>query len=145
VEHSELIGTVFDLGLLQENMTVTGIPADLYYSRDPHAVPVETEMRWRMWNSWRPRSSIGYSTSVDGKIWDQNITIALQKDNLKKWDGIANRPFVLKVAIGKYKMWYTGQQGDAIGGSLGYAESYDGITFKDVESKAFELGNILFV
>jgi hypothetical protein len=137
VEHSESIGTVFDLGLLQENMTITGVPADLYYSRDPQAVPVKTEMRWRMWNSWRPKYSIGYSTSADGKIWDQNITIALPKDSSSKWNGIANRPFVLKVATGKYKMWYTGQQGGAIGGALGYAESFDGITFKDVQSKNF--------
>jgi len=135
VEHSESTGTVFDLGLLQENMTVIGIPADLYYSRDPNADPVETGMRWRMWNSWRPKYSIGYSTSRDGKIWDQNITIALQKDDSSKWDGIANRPFVLKVATGKYKMWYTGQHGGAVGGALGYAESEDGITFKDVQSE----------
>jgi hypothetical protein len=135
VEHTEAIGTVFDLGLFQENMTVSGIPADLYYARNPNAEPVKTEMRWRMWNSWRPKYSIGYSTSLDGKIWDQNITIALQKDSSSNWNGIANRPFVLKVATGKYKMWYTGQKGGAIDGALGYAESTDGITFQDVQSK----------
>ena len=134
VAHSASIGTVFDLGLIQENMTITGMPADLYY-RDPNAVPVKTEMRWRMWNSWRPKNSIGYSTSADGKVWDQNIVLALQKEGSSAWNGMANRPFVLKVATGDYKMWYTGQQGGAIGGALGYAESTDGVHFEDMESK----------
>ena len=126
VEHSDTTGTVFDLGLWQENMTTTGIPTDIYY-RD-HDDHVETALTWRMWNSWRPRLSIGYSTSVDGRNWAQNLQIALGPSS-EAWEAEVNRPFVKKIATGKYAMWYTGQDQEHIGAKIGYAESADGITF----------------
>jgi hypothetical protein len=129
-EHSEKTGTVFDLGLWLENMTVTGVPADLYY-RD-HVDHVETAMTWRMWNSWRPHQAIGYSTSVDGRIWNQDIKIALPGHG-QPWEYEVNRPYVKKIATGKYGMWYTGQAAGPAGGKIGYAESTDGITFERVQ------------
>jgi hypothetical protein len=132
VEHSEKTGTVFDLGLWQENMTTTGIPADIYFhNHDDH---VETAMTWRMWNSWRPSRSIGYSTSVDGRNWDQNLQIALGPSTESAWEADINRPFVKKIATGMYAMWYTGQDLGQSGAKIGYAESTDGITFKRVQS-----------
>jgi hypothetical protein len=130
-EHSDKTGTVFDLGLWQENMTITGIPADIYY-RD-HDDHIETNLTWRMWNSWRPSRSIGYSTSVDGKDWVQDIQIALGPSTELSWEEKVNRPFVKKIARGKYAMWYTGQDKGNVGAKIGYAESADGIEFKRMQ------------
>ena len=131
VEHSDKTGTVFDLGLWQENMTIHGIPTDIYY-RD-HDDHVETAMIWRMWNSWRPTRSIAYSTSVDGRNWVQDLQIALGPGPDSGWDAMVNRPFVKKIATGGYVMWYTGQDQGTLGAKLGYAESVDGIKFKRVQ------------
>lgn len=136
-EHSEKTGTVFDLGLWQENMTITGIPADIYY-RD-HDEPETTVMTWRMWNSWRPQQSIGYSISVDGRNWVQDIQVSLPGLSSSGWEQEVNRPFVKKVATGKYSMWYTGQDQAHVGGKIGYAESDDGISFKRVQGQPFLL------
>jgi hypothetical protein len=126
--HSQKTGTVFDLVLWQENMTSTGIPADLYF-RDPAAKPVSTALTWRMWNSWRPSQGIAYSTSVDGKTWNQDLQMSLEKFD-SGWEQDVNRPFVKKLGTGKYIMWYTGQKPqDGVGGYIGYAESTDGIRF----------------
>ncbi len=91
-------GTCFDLTLLKE--------ANLY----------------RMWFSWRPKLSIGYSESFDGVNWSPPV-IALSPDIKLGWQDEINRPVVLK-KDGFYQMWYTGQAG---GNSLiGYAISSDG-------------------
>lgn len=131
VEHSDKIGTVFDLGLWRENMTITGIPTDIYYhDHDDH---VKTAMIWRMWNSHRSSRSIAYSTSVDGRNWVQDLQTALGPGPDSAWDAVVNRPFVKKIATGKYGMWYTGQDQGTLGAKIGYAESADGITFKPVQ------------
>ena len=135
--HWDQLGTVFDLGLLQENLTIAGQPADLYFLQ-AGAEHVETKLVWRMWNSWRPRGSIGYSTSTDGKAWNQTLEVSLHAN--AGWEHEINRPFVKKIATGKYGMWYTGQGaafGNLVGGAIGYAESPDGITFTRTNSKGF--------
>ena len=133
--HSVKTGTVFDLVLWQENMTSTGVPADLYY-HDPNAQYVETALKWRMWNSWRPTNAIGYSVSVDGKNWDQDLKISLGRNDSSGWEDAINRPALKKIATGKYAMWYTGQQpSSGIGGWIGYAESMDGIVFERVRGE----------
>jgi hypothetical protein len=107
------------------------MPTDLY--RRNHKDHIETVMAWRMWNSWRPHHSIGYSTSVDGRNWSQNIQISLGPSE-SQWEAEVNRPFVKKIATGKYAMWYTGQDSRyGVGGKIGYAESTDGITFERVQ------------
>lgn len=130
--HSGETGTVFDLGLWQENLTSTGMPADLYFLQHD-AEPLNTTVTWRMWSSWRPSHGVAYSTSVDGKTWDQNLQISLGRADTT-WEDHINRPFVKKVATGKYAMWYTGQKAEAgVGGRIGYAESTDGITFDRIK------------
>lgn len=131
--HSDQTGTVFDLGLYQENMTSTGVPADLYYS-DPNAVHVETSLMWRMWSSWRPSHGIAYSVSEDGKTWDQGLQMSLERKDTD-WEDRVNRPFVKKMATGKYMMWYTGQPDTDVAGKIGYAESADGIVFERVQGR----------
>lgn len=135
-DHSEDTGTVFDLVLIRENMTSTGVPADIYYRQKDYE-PVETVMTWRMWNSWRPSKGIAYSTSVDGRKWEQTLQMSLNNNNSGWGEADVNRPFVKKMGTGKYGMWYTGQdipQG-IVGGSIGYAESTDGITFERIRGK----------
>jgi beta-1,2-mannobiose phosphorylase / 1,2-beta-oligomannan phosphorylase len=63
---------------------------------------------WKMYGSWRPNSSIAYSTSQDGFTWDQNLKGALPAwpDAGHTWEQIVNRPFILKRAKGEYLMWY---------------------------------------
>jgi hypothetical protein len=131
-QHWEGTWTIFDLVLLQENMTVTGQPADLYYLQEG-AKPVETAMTWRMWNSWRGKGAIGYSTSIDGYKWNQTVAISLYGTG-DTWESGINRPYVHKVATGKYAMWYTGQ--GSHGGTIGYAESTDGIEFTRLNGKS---------
>jgi hypothetical protein len=115
-------------------MTSSNIPADLYF-RDPVAKPVDTALTWRMWSSWRPSQAIAYSTSLDGKTWDQNLQISLGRNDTG-WEDHVNRPFVKKIATGKYAMWYTGQHTEVgVGGRIGYAESADGIRFDRTQGK----------
>jgi hypothetical protein len=70
---------------------------------------------------------------VDGRNWSQNIQISLGPSE-SQWEAEVNRPFVKKIATGKYAMWYTGQDSRyGVGGKIGYAESTDGITFERVQ------------
>jgi len=81
-EHSAEMGTMFDLSVLCDE----GI--------------------WKIYGSWRPTSSIAYSTSIDGFLWDQNLQVSLAASDDHPWEQIINRPFVLKRAKGEYLMWY---------------------------------------
>lgn len=76
------MGTVFDLSVLYDNG------------------------EYKMYASWRPNGTISYSTSSDGMTWDQELRFSLGGETEHEWEGIVNRPFVLKRATGEYFMWY---------------------------------------
>lgn len=86
---------------------------------------------YKMWFSWRPKKSIGYTESKDGIHWSEPQIVFTPAGN---WEGIVNRISVL-VKDGKYHMWYTGQiiKGQ-IGSKIGYATSPDGIHWTRVQS-----------
>ena len=68
-------------------MTVTGIPADLYYSRDD-AVPCQDRDAMENVELMAPQIQHWlFNINRRERIWDQNITIALLKDGSSKWNG----------------------------------------------------------
>lgn len=79
--------------------------------------------RFRMWFSWRPKASIGYTESEDGIHWI-SPQVVLGPNAASGWEDDINRPCVLR-RPGGYLMWYTGQ---ARGQSwIGCAASKDGL------------------
>lgn len=98
----EALGTCFDVALLEE------------------------EGRFRMWFSWRPRHSIGYTESSDGVHWSEPQPV-LGPDPRFDWEkDDLNRPAIIKKE-GVYHLWFTAQ---ASGRSvISYATSPDGIHF----------------
>ncbi|MDR2041805.1 MAG: hypothetical protein LBP98_05745 [Tannerella sp.] len=95
------LGTVFDVSLLKDG----GV--------------------YKMYNSWRPKSSLALSVSEDGKQWTQP-QIVLAPNDETAWERNINRPGVVK-KDGVYHLWYTGQANDS--SRIGYATSADGIHF----------------
>jgi len=77
------VGTCFDVALLHE-----------------HGV-------YRLWFSWRPRTSIAVVESSDGVHWNEPL-IALAPETRTGWENDVNRPVVVKRTDG-YHLWYTGQ------------------------------------
>lgn len=104
-------GTCFDIGVLYD-----GKQYDMYLS-------------------WRPKASIGLSSSLDGFTWsDPKIVLGPQKTD-EGWEDDLNRPVVV-LKDGVYHMWYTGQfkPGQADGTShIFYATSTDGEHFTRVQ------------
>lgn len=82
--------------------------------------------RYLMYNSWRPKESIGLSFSADGFNWSLP-TIVLPPDKTTGWEDNINRISVVK-KDGVYYMWYTGQARDS--SWIGFATSGDGTYFK---------------
>jgi predicted GH43/DUF377 family glycosyl hydrolase len=95
------LGTIFDVTLLKEN----GV--------------------YKMYSSWRPKSSLALSVSVDGKQWSRPHII-LSPNSETDWEKDINRPSIVK-KDGVYHLWYTGQARDS--SRIGYATSTDGINF----------------
>jgi predicted GH43/DUF377 family glycosyl hydrolase len=101
------LGTCFDVSVLKEG--------DAY----------------RMWFSWRPKTSIAQVESKDGIEWSKPV-IVLGPNDQTDWENDINRPVVLKDG-GLYRMWYTGQ---ARGKSwIGYATSKDGRSWRRESDK----------
>ncbi|MBQ3350968.1 MAG: hypothetical protein IJG38_11255 [Thermoguttaceae bacterium] len=102
------LGTCFDICVLQEGAT------------------------FKMWFSWRPKKSIGYTESKDGIHWSEPKIVLTPAGG---WEGIVNRIGVV-FKDGKYHMWYTGQilKGN-IGSKIGYATSPDGVNWTRVQSE----------
>jgi predicted GH43/DUF377 family glycosyl hydrolase len=101
------LGTCFDVSVLKEGDT------------------------YRMWFSWRPRTSIALVESKDGVQWSKPV-IVLGPNARTDWESDINRPVVLKQG-GHYQMWYTGQ---ARGHSwIGFATSEDGRTWQRRSAK----------
>jgi predicted GH43/DUF377 family glycosyl hydrolase len=95
------LGTVFDVSVLKE------------------------EDGFRMWFSWRPKSSVAIVESNDGIHWSEPI-IALGPNKATGWEDRINRPIVVKRPDG-YHMWYTGQ--NHRNSYIGHAISSDGKTW----------------
>lgn len=94
------------------------------------------EQLFRMWFSWRPKKSIGYTESVDGIQWSEpQVVLVPQAGSEWEADEI-NRPSVI-FRDDKYRMWYSGQMkpyqedGRSV---IGYAESVDGILWEKYDS-----------
>jgi predicted GH43/DUF377 family glycosyl hydrolase len=79
---------------------------------------------YRAWFSWRPKRSIAYVESADGIHWSAPIVVLGPTDS--GWEGMVNRPSVVKTATG-FAMWYSGQNGTST--AIGYATSPDGINW----------------
>ena len=102
-------GTCFDVSLLLEE--------------------TEEGPLFKMWFSWRPRRSIGYTHSRDGIHWEEPVVV-LEPLPGSEWEADEiNRPTVI-FKDGKYLMWYSGQMrpyrenGRSV---IGLAESEDGL------------------
>lgn len=79
--------------------------------------------RYRMYFSWRPKSSIAYIEGDDGIHWNGCPHIVLEPDPRSGWEDDVNRSSVVRFPDRTY-MWYTGQ---ARGFSrIGCAVSTDG-------------------
>jgi predicted GH43/DUF377 family glycosyl hydrolase len=81
---------------------------------------------YRMWLSWRPKSSIALVESKDGFHWSKPV-IVLGPNKASGWEDDINRPVVIK-QDDVYRMWYTGQTNGR--SAIGYATSSDGVTWK---------------
>lgn len=92
------LGTVFDISVLKEDNI------------------------FRMWFSWRPKSSIALVESKDGIHWSEPV-IVFGPNEATGWEEAVNRPIVLKRPDG-YHMWYTGQTDKH--SYIGHAISPDG-------------------
>lgn len=82
---------------------------------------------YRMYCSWKDKSSIALSESRDGFKWSDPV-VCFAADTASGWENDVNRPVVIE-KDGLYHMWYTGQIGAAKteGKSwIGYAVSRDG-------------------
>lgn len=101
------LGTVFDISVLKE------------------------ENEFRMWFSWRPKSSIALVESKDGIHWSEPV-IVLGPNEATGWEKRVNRPIVLKRPDG-YHMWYTGQIDKH--SYIGHAISPDGKTWARTSDK----------
>lgn len=84
---------------------------------------------FKMWFSWRPKKSIGYTVSPDGIHWECPRAV-LSPEPGSDWEADEiNRPAVIRHKD-KYYMWYSGQmkpyreEGRSV---IGLAESLDGI------------------
>ncbi|AZN41711.1 glycoside hydrolase family protein [Paenibacillus albus] len=86
---------------------------------------IREEGVYRMWFSWRPKSSIALVESVDGVHWSEPV-IVLEPNKATGWEDDLNRPSVVKREDG-YHMWYTGQMWRPDRSCIGYATSEDGI------------------
>jgi predicted GH43/DUF377 family glycosyl hydrolase len=84
---------------------------------------------YRMWVSWRPKSSIAIVESKDGFHWSEPPQIVLGPRRETGWEDDINRPAVIKRDDG-YHMWYVGQARDH--SKIGYATSPDGIVWKRI-------------
>lgn len=63
---------------------------------------------YKMWFSWRPKRSIGYTTSRDGINWSVPLCV-LEPLPGSEWEADEiNRPVVIYYD-GQYMMWYSGQ------------------------------------
>ncbi|MDR3233782.1 MAG: hypothetical protein LBT46_09005 [Planctomycetaceae bacterium] len=89
---------------------------------------------YKMWFSWRPKKSIGYTESKDGINWSQPVIVLSPANN--DWEKNLNRPGVVK-KDGIYHLWYTAQRPGGKEGSstIGYATSSDGIKFERKSDK----------
>ena len=96
-------GTCFDVSVLKEGGT------------------------YRMWVSWRPKSSIALVESTDGIHWSQPPQIVLGPRTETGWEDDINRPVVIK-RQDRYFMWYTGQSRGS--SRIGFATSPDGVVWK---------------
>ncbi|MDR1814935.1 MAG: hypothetical protein LBR18_08850 [Tannerella sp.] len=101
------LGTVFDISVLKDG--------DVY----------------KMYNSWRPKRSIGLSVSKDGFKWTAP-EIVLYPTESTGWESNLNR-IAIVLKDGVYHLWYTGQQRDS--SWIGYATSADGVNFKRMSDK----------
>jgi beta-1,2-mannobiose phosphorylase / 1,2-beta-oligomannan phosphorylase len=101
------LGTVFDISVLKED--------DIF----------------RMWFSWRPKSSVALVESNDGIHWGEPI-IVLGPNEATGWEDKVNRPIVVKRPDG-YHMWYTGQANKR--SYIGHAISPDGKTWTRTSDK----------
>ena len=86
---------------------------------------------YRMWFSWRPKSSIALAESKDGFHWSTPV-IVLPPDSAGGWQDAVNRPVVIKQRC-VYHMWYTGQANGH--SAIGYATSSDGVVWKRMSDK----------
>ena len=105
---------------------------------------------WRMWycgcTEWllhdgvtEPRYQIKYAESTDGVSWVRNDVTCIPYEAS---DEVSTRPCVIRSADGTYRMWYCYRK---IGGyrtdrsasyRIGYAESFDGITWERQDRRA---------
>lgn len=90
----------------------------------------ESDTSYKMWLSVRGSDSawrVGYSTSVDGKIWSAPVVV-VDKNTIASNSTMVYSPFVIKESDTSYKMWFTG--GDSITNyRILYATSTDGINW----------------
>ena len=85
--------------------------------------------KYRMDVSWRPEKAVAAAFSSDGLHWTApKITLPADPDST--WETKINRNCVLHTPDGKYRMWYTGQDGKS--SAIAYAESDDGLEFHRV-------------
>ena len=81
---------------------------------------------YRMWFSWRPKSSLALVESKDGCHWNAPV-IVLPPNQATGWENDINRPTVIKQGR-IYRLWYTGQANGR--SAIGYATSDDGVVWK---------------
>jgi predicted GH43/DUF377 family glycosyl hydrolase len=101
------LGTVFDVAVLHE------------------------DGKYRMWGSWRPKSSVALFESKDGVHWS-DPEVVFPPNPATGWEDDINRPSVVHRGDG-YHLWYTGQSHGH--SSIGYATSPDGKLWKRMSDK----------
>jgi predicted GH43/DUF377 family glycosyl hydrolase len=78
---------------------------------------------YKMYFSWRPKSSLAVTTSPDGIKWE-DPKIILAPNPVSGWEDNLNR-FTIVQKDGKFHMWYTGQYHDNTYSAIGYATATD--------------------
>jgi predicted GH43/DUF377 family glycosyl hydrolase len=73
---------------------------------------------------------IGFATSLDGVNWTRVVTEPVLKNGAPgEWDSnVVTDPFVMFDG-GEYRMWYNGNTGPGCHAAIGYAESFDGVSW----------------
>ena len=112
-----------------------GEPGDWDDSRLDGAAVVHDGTTFHMWYSaWGPDDfeRVGYATSTDGTVWTKHPGNPVMDVGLPgSWDEDIVRPTSVVFENEVYRMWYGGADwaGTTFKGSVGYAESSDGISW----------------
>ncbi|MFD2328020.1 family 43 glycosylhydrolase [Cohnella sp. GCM10020058] len=94
---------------------------------------IHEDGKFKMWFSWRPKKSIGYTESLDGFNWSEPVVV-LADNPESGWEDDLNRVSVVRKGD-LYHMWYTGQTNEPEASRIGYVQSQDGIHWTRVREQ----------